>query len=461
MDIIKEIFSYISGLGSYVMIPIMITLVGLLVRLHPIKAIKSGMTVGIGLISLDLVLGLIWTNVSPVANILIEKFGLKLTTIDTGWGTAAGLAFSTTVGSFIIPFIIIVNVLMLTFKLTNTVNIDIWNYWHYAFTGAVVYLLTKNYLFAFIAAAAHCAISLRIADYTAPMVQKELGIPGISIPQGFAVSTVPIFDLLDRFYNLFIPKKRKKEDNGEEKEVDSSRFKFLSVIAEPIFLGFIIGFLLALSASYTIAKSLTLGMQMAALMFLLPRATKILMEGLLPISEQARAFMQKKYNSNEFYIGLDSAVLLGLPTTVAVGLLLIPVTLVLAMIIPMNTTLPVGDLASTAFFISMATVIHHRSFIKTFISGTIMMAIVLCIASFFAPMLTAFAKSGAAKIPEGALQVTALSAGNPIAFISYQICRLGVLGIILLIAVTVGIVYIYSRMIKKRETKKQNVGVEI
>ncbi len=460
MGILKEIFNYISGLGSYVMIPLMITLVGLLVRLHPIKALKAGMTVGIGLISLNLVLGLIWTNISPVANLLVEKFGLKLTTIDTGWGAAAGLAFSTTVGSFIIPFILIVNILMLTLKLTNTVNIDIWNYWHYAFTGSVIYLLTHNIVYAFIGAAAHCIISLKIADYTAPKVQKELGIPGISIPQGFAVSTVPIFDLLDKFYDLFIPKSKKDNSDSKDKgkEIDSSKFGFLSVIAEPIFLGFIIGFLLALLVSYSIKDALNLGMEMAALMFLLPRATKILMEGLVPINEQARNYMQKKYNGQEFYIGLDSAVLLGVPTTVAVGLLLIPITLVLAMIIPTNTTLPVGDLASTAFFISMATVIHNRSFIKTLLSGTIMMSIVLCISSFFAPMITIFAKSGAAAMPEGALQVTALSAGNPIAFVFYQLNRLGIVGIALIIALTAGIVYFYS-MKTKRETIKEDKGV--
>lgn len=38
MEIIREIFSYISGLGNYVMIPIMITLVGLIVRLKPVNA---------------------------------------------------------------------------------------------------------------------------------------------------------------------------------------------------------------------------------------------------------------------------------------------------------------------------------------------------------------------------------------------------------------------------------------
>lgn len=445
MEFITGIFSYISGLGSYVMIPIMITIVGLVVRLKPLKALKAGITVGIGLIGLDIVLGLIWTNIGPVANLFVEKFNLNLTTIDTGWGAAAGLAFSTTIGSFIIPFIILVNIILLTFKLTRTVNIDIWNYWHYAFSGATVYMLTDNIIYGFIAAAVHCAISLRIADMTAPIVQESLGIPGISIPQGFAVSTVPIYAVLDRVYDTILPWTKDKQKG----EIDSSKFTFISVIAEPVFLGLIIGILLGLSVGYPIGDSLKLGMSMAALMFLLPRVTKIIMEGLLPISDQTRDFMQKRYQGAEFYIGLDSAVLLGLPTTVSVGLLLIPISLFLAMIVPMNTTLPLGDLAATAFFISMATPMHKDNFIRTLISGTLMMSVVLLVASFFAPMITLFAQGGGLEIPAGAVQVTALSAGNLIAFIIYQLNRLGIIGVALVIALAAGVLYFTKQKQKK------------
>lgn len=445
MEFITGIFSYISGLGSYVMIPIMITIVGLVVRLKPLKALKAGITVGIGLIGLDIVLGLIWTNIGPVANLFVEKFNLNLTTIDTGWGAAAGLAFSTTIGSFIIPFIILVNIILLTFKLTRTVNIDIWNYWHYAFSGATVYMLTDNIIYGFIAAAVHCAISLRIADMTAPIVQESLGIPGISIPQGFAVSTVPIYAVLDKVYDTILPWTKDKQKG----EIDSSKLTFISVIAEPVFLGLIIGILLGLSVGYPIGDSLKLGMSMAALMFLLPRVTKIIMEGLLPISDQTRDFMQKRYQGAEFYIGLDSAVLLGLPTTVSVGLLLIPISLFLAMIVPMNTTLPLGDLAATAFFISMATPMHKDNFIRTLISGTLMMSVVLLVASFFAPMITLFAQGGGLEIPAGAVQVTALSAGNLIAFIIYQLNRLGIIGVALVIALAAGVLYFTKQKQKK------------
>lgn len=446
MEFIKSIFDYISGLGNYVVIPIMITIVGLIVRLKFPKALKAGVTVGIGLIGLDMILNLLWTYVSPVANIFVEKFNLNLNTVDIGWSAAAGLAFSTAVGSFIIPFIILVNIILLMLRLTRTINIDIWNYWHYAFSGAVVYLLTGNLICAFVASAAHCTIALMIADYTAKTVQEALGVPGISIPQGYAVTTVPVYKALDKVYDLILPKKA-------DKETDSSgmmnKFGFLKTLAEPLFLGLIIGILLGVLAGYDLKNCLTVGMAMAALMHLLPRMIKVIMEGLYPISEQTREFMQSRFKGEEFYIGMDSAILLGLPTTMSVALLLIPITLVLAMILPINTTLPLGDLASTAYFISMATPIHKNSFGRTLISGTIMMGIVLCVASFFAPMITQFAATGALAIPEGAVQVTALSAGNMIGFILYQLSKFKLLGSAIIIVLTGGIVYFFKKIVKK------------
>ncbi len=448
MEFIQQIFSYVSDLGNYIMVPIMIFIVGLVVRCKPEKALKAGITVGIGLIGLDLVMNLVWTYISPVATLLVDKFGLNLTTIDTGWATAAALAFSTTVGSFIIPFILVVNIVLISLKATKTIDIDIWNYWHYAFSGAVVYLLTNSIIFAFVAAATHCIIALVIADKSADEVHEVMGLPGISIPQGFAVTEYPVFKLLDKVYDLVSPKS--KDDSKDSETIEKiSNNKVLNILKDPIYLGLIIGLALSFSVGYGIKDALTVGISMSALMFLLPRMVKVLMEGLLPISNSAKEFMSKKYEGSEFLIGMDSAILLGHPTTLAVGLLLIPITLVLAMILPGNTTLPLGDLASTAYFVSMASVIHHGKFGRSLISGTVMMSIVLLIASFFAPQLTAFAQSGAVTIPEGAASITALSAGNLYAFIMYWLFKLRYVGLAIVIAIDAVLIVKHRQTLQK------------
>lgn len=446
MDWIVKFFDYLSNLGSTIMIPIIIAIVGLLFRLNILKAIRAGVTVGIGFIGLNLVLTLIWNYIGPITNILVDRFNLNLSVVDAGWAAAAGVAFATKVGAVIIPFTILVNFLMLISKQTKTVNVDIWNYWHFAFTGALVMTVTNSLIYGLIAAAAHAIIALKIADISAEKVQKEIGIPGISIPQGYAITTVPIYMLLDKLYDRIPGLKVRKND-------PSSISTKLGVMGEPMMIGLVLGIILGIVVQYNFKQTVELGIAMSALMLLLPRMVKVIMEGLLPISDAAKEFMSKRFKGSEFYIGLDSAVTLGHPTTLTVGILLVPITLILAMIIPLNTTLPLGDLAATAFFISMATPIHRGDLIRTLISGTIMMSIVLLIASYFAPIITDTAKSTGFAFPEGATMITALSAGNWVALFISKLMSWKIIGTIIVVLLIVSLLYIVRKW-KFRDQEK-------
>ncbi len=246
------------------------------------------------------------------------------------------------------------------------------------------------------------------------------------------MTSVPIFLALDKFYDLIhLPKGNAGGDDSQMTE----KFGWLKTLSEPMFLGAIIGIILGAIARNDVKTCLTCGMAMAALMYLLPRMVKVIMEGLLPISNQARDFMQKKFHGERFYIGMDSAIMLGIPVTMQVALVLIPITLLLSAILPYNQTLPVGDLASTAYFVAMATPIHKNSFLRTLISGTIMMGIVLLLATYFAPLITNFAMTGALEIPEGAVHVTALSAGSWFAWVFCLLAKFRLLGSAIIVAV--------------------------
>ena len=64
----------------------------------------------------------------------------------------------------------------------------------------------------------------------------------------------------------------------------------------------------------------------------------------LPISERAKEVMHNHFGEGaDFYIGLDPAVLLGDPEVVTAGILFIPITLLIAIIMPGNKILPFGD----------------------------------------------------------------------------------------------------------------------
>jgi PTS system galactitol-specific IIC component len=438
VDWLLSVFDYISDLGATFLLPLIILIVGLIFRLRFSQALRAGVTVGIGFVGLNLVLNLIWNYIGPVTTILVERFQLNLNTVDAGWAAAAGVAFATRVGAVIIPFIILVNLVMLLLRQTRTVNIDIWNFWHFAFSGAVIMTLTGSFWYGLLGAAAHCVIALKFADVSAERVQKEIGLPGISIAQGFAITTVPIYLLLEKVYDKIPGMNRKKFDSAFIQNK-------LSFVGEPIMIGLILGILLGVSVGYGLKQIGELGVAMAALMMLLPRMVKVIMEGLIPISDAAKTFLEKRFKGSEFYIGLDSAVLLGHTNTITVAILLIPITLGLAFLLPGNTTLPIGDLAATAFFVAMATPIHRGDFLRTLISGTIMMGIVLLIASYFAPIITDTARETGFTFPEGATNISALSAGNLLAFIFALSAKLKYAGIAVIVIVSAAVLYFFRK----------------
>lgn len=428
MQVIKSIFDFLTGLGSPVMLPIIIFLLGLLLRQKVSQAFISAVTIGVGFVGLNLVIDLLFQALGPATEALVDATGLQLTSLDVGWGVAAAIAFGTSVGSLVFIIALGVNIIMLLLNWTKTLNVDMWNYWHYAFTGSLVYLVTgDNLILGLIAAAIHAVIALLIADWTADDVQGFFNLPGVSIPQGWAITSVPIIKIL----NWIVEKIPGLRDIHWDSETIQKR---LGVFGRPIVMGAILGLLFGILA-YGIApgdmtfgdilgKVLMLAVQMAAVMLLIPRIIAIFMEGLTPLSESARSFLQKRFEGREFYIGLDSAILIGHPITIAAAILLIPITLLLAAILPGNTTLPAADLAATAFFVSMVPPLTNGNFFRSVIYGTIIMTMVLYISSAFAPLLTQIAESIGYGIPEGAVQITGLSGGNWIAWILTTISRL-------------------------------------
>jgi PTS system galactitol-specific IIC component len=418
MEAIQAVFNYLTGLGSIVLLPLIILILGLILGQKLGRALTSALMVGVGFVGLGLVIDLLFAGLGPATSALVERTGLELNALDVGWGVAASIAFGTSVGSLVFILALGINIIMLLLNLTKTLNVDLWNFWHYAFTGSLVYLVTgRNLVLGLIAAGIHCVVSLLIADWTAKDVQDFFKIPGVSIPQGWAITSVPIIKGLNWIIERIPGVKEIYWDSEGMQEK-------LGVFGRPIIMGAILGLLFGLIAYGFNSQVLTLTVQMAAVMVLIPRIIAIFMEGLTPLSESARDFMTRRFEGREFYIGLDSAILIGHPITIAAAIILIPITLLLAAILPGNNTLPAADLAATAFFVSMVPPLTKGNFFRSLVYGTLIMIMVLYISSGFAPLLTQIAVDIGYAIPEGAVQITGLSGGNWIAWVLTTISRL-------------------------------------
>lgn len=195
----EQVFSYIIGLGAAVMMPIIFTILGVCIGIKFGKALKSGLLVGVGFVGLSVVTALLTSSLGDPLKKVTEIYGLSLEIFDMGWPAAASVAYNTSVGAFIIPVCLAVNIIMLLTKTTKTVNIDLWNYWHFAFIGAVVYFASDNIWWGFFAAIICYIITLIMADLTSKQFQTYYEkMEGISIPQPFCQGFVPFAVVINK-----------------------------------------------------------------------------------------------------------------------------------------------------------------------------------------------------------------------------------------------------------------------
>ena len=444
MQAIIDVFSYINSLGASVMMPIILTIIGVVLGAKFGKALRGGLTVGIGFIGLNLVTGLMGENLAPAVQQMAQRFGLALSTVDIGWPAASAIAFGTTIGLIIIPIGLIVNIVMLLTNTTQTLDVDIWNYWHFAFTGSLIYVLTGNFAYGIIAAILNMVIIMVIGDYTAPKVEETLGMPGVSLPHGFTAAFVPIAIVVDKIIDV-IPGVKNINIDIEKLQ------KRFGVFGEPMLVGTVLGIIIAALAGNNVQTVLQIGVTLGAVMVLIPKMAALLMEGLMPISDAAQEFVSSKFaNRGKIYIGLDSAVGVGHPVCLTVSMILVPLAVFLAVILPGNTVLPMTDLSVLPYmFVLIVPLVGGNGF-RALITGIVCLVGGLYISTNLAPSITAVAKSVNFAIPKGAATISSICDGaNPLSWVLVKAHSVGAVGLIIAVAVAVGLALMNRKRIIK------------
>lgn len=405
MDKLLEVIQYILGIGPTVILPVTILLLGLVFKIKFTKALKSGLTIGIGFVGIGLVVNLLTSTLGPAAQGMVHNFNLQMDVIDMGWPATASATWASPVAPIIIPICLVVNLILIYFNKTKTLNIDIWNYWHFIVAGAFGYIVTGSFIWAIVCAIIMELLVLYTADKTAPYVSEFYGLEGVCLPTGSTASFAPLGYVIGKLVEKipFIDKIPADTDTIQKR---------FGIFGEPMMMGIILGLILGALAKYDPAKIFNTGMSMGAVMFLMPRMVKILMEGLIPISEAVRDYLQERYEGRELYIGLDAALATGHPAVLSTALILVPITILLAAVLPGNRVLPFGDLATIPFYIAFIVCFRKGNIVQSVLTGTIVIAFSLLMATDLAPVHTQLFTQAHMKLPQDATLVSSLDAGG-------------------------------------------------
>ena len=449
LGIFGDAINYIIDMGASVMLPIVIAVISICLGIKIGKAIRAGLMIGVGFVGLSLIVDMMNAQLGPAAQAMSQRFGLTLSVVDIGWPGASPITWASNIATVAIPIAILVNVIMLLLKWTKTVNIDIWNIWHMTFTGAIAYAVTGQFWIGIVGVIVHAMIAYKLGDLWAPLMQDYFELDGLTVPHGTAAYMGPIACVIDAIIEK-IPGLR-----DIDLTADTLQDK-VGVFAEPIVIGGILGAGIGFLAGYDVQTALPLGIKMSAVMVLMPKIVKCIMDGLLPLTERAKVLLTKHFGNSEFFIGMDPAVLLGDPQVVTVGLLFIPLTLLIAVLVPGNRVLPFGDLATIGFFIAIAVAVHKGNLFRSLISGTAIMTMTIWMANQTIPWLTALATS-TGSTSTGNLVAALDQGGSPITYIFTQTFTLQNVTGLIVIAVIYVICWLFTiRCSKKRAKELEN-----
>jgi PTS system galactitol-specific IIC component len=441
MDFLESFFQGLIDLGPSVFLAIVLIVIGLILRMKITRAISAGLTLGVALAGITLVVDYMVTNVGAAAQAFVENTGVSLNALDMGWPPALGLAWGWTFAFLMFPIQIVVNIIMLAFKWTTCLNVDMWNVGNKVLTAFLVTYVSGLVWLGFIIATLQAVFELINADSTRYRLQKITGIPGVSMPHPMFLSGIwlyPIVKLLD----LIIP-------NTWNVDAQKLRSK-VGIFAENHVMGFIIGCLIGAVGGYDIGATLTLGIQAAAALTLFPLVAKLFTTALTPVSEAATTFTKNRFKNREFTIGLDWPIMAGRSEHWLVMILTIPLLLVYALILPGNIVLPFGGLMNICLVVPLF-FLTQGNFVKMLIGTIVGIPMQLYVASYFAQYFTSLAStSGSVNTPDGQMLAWFGMDISELRYIAAEVVQLTPVGIILALA-TLGLGWFYFRGIRKED----------
>lgn len=384
MNEINQFISYILEFESYVLIPIILFILALIIGMKIGNALKSVITIGVGFIGLGLIFAFFIEKLSPVVEGLVSNLGLEMSAFDAGWTPLAIGTWSMEFAGFGLVLILVTNVILLLMRMTRTINIDIFNYWHMLFVGSIIYVETNSSILALIGSVVTSIFILKCADWVAKDFEEFSELESLTTTTLSCVAYYP-YAVVTRWIFDRIPVVK---DLNADAEGIQKRF---GMLGEPIIIGTIIGVALGIGAKYNVKSILELGVQFAAIIYLLPKMAGALAEGLKPISEHVSSYIKKKFPTlGKIYIGVDIAVILGDPSIIVTGIILIPITIILALVLPGVKYIPLGDLSVMMVLSAVIVVVNKGNVIRGILTTIPLIISHLYVGSYMAARYTKF-----------------------------------------------------------------------
>jgi galactitol PTS system EIIC component len=440
MESLKHFLSAFFGFKAYVMLPVIIFMIALAVRLPLKRALLSTVSLAAGFAGVFIAFNFFVTNISPAVQQLSQVRGLNFPVLDVGWPPLAAITWASPLAAISIPMVLIANLLMLATGLTRTIYIDIWNYWHFAMIGALVLALSGSMWLGLSATLLIAIYCFKLTEWTAPDVEREMGLKGISASPVSVNGIVPysacVDWLIDRIPVLNTINYNPEASHQADGDVESN--SLVDLLREPMVIGLVMGLALALAADYDVRATLEMAVHIAAVMFLLPKSAGLIGEAMIPITNALRSQVERVFPQRKnLIVALDTGFLMGHKSVIMTGLILMGLAIGIALVLPGNRVLPLGDLPNLISVMSISVLMFRGNVFRAVLAGIPVIITFLLISSSMAPLFTDLARKTPSFNMDGLGLITAFTdGGHQVRFLIFHLYQgelwaFGVLAVLL------------------------------
>jgi len=402
IDILALISQTLNALTATGFLPFILFVIAIIAGVKIGDALRYGLMAGIGFFGMMSFMAIGAQHIAPYGTGISQKIGIPLEIPDVTVALPIAIAWGCLYAGLIMPLGVLFNFIFLALRLTKTIDVDLWNYFQYSLYAYVVYVITGNFLLGILAWFVIQLITFVIADKTASFVQKEYGLPYMSMPHPhFSFNAIIAYPFKLLFDRIKLP------------EIDTATLrKKIGPFGDTVVIGFIIGLILGILAGFDWIGVIREAVILSAICLILPRMIGILVAGLTPIADALTKKLRQRFPGKEFYIGVDAALGAAHPDCIIASVVLIPIIVATSFVLPGNMILPMVSLGFVGWIVNAGAMFWRRNFIANLIYGWVVSVIWMYMATFSAPFLTMLAKNVGFAIPAGAKYVASFFGGG-------------------------------------------------
>lgn len=302
-------------------------------------ALAGAIKLAIAITGVADIVGLISTVYAPALHAMAVHTGINLPVADVGWAPIATITWSSPYTLLFLALAVIINVLLVRRHWVHTLDIDIFDIWHLAFTGLLALYCGAPLVVVLLFIALLVVLKLINADLMKPTFNDLLGDPSSLMTSSHLNYMInPLVMLLDRLYSLCL---------GWLDRIDidaaalNNRIGFAgSRFATGMYIGVFVGLLGRLHIGTTLTLAFTLG----AGLELFNTIGGWFTAAVDPLTQALTTRLNDGIAGIQVNVGLDWAFLSPRAEVWAVANILAPIMFLEALVLPGNRILPLGGI---------------------------------------------------------------------------------------------------------------------